>query len=54
MSLKGSKLGSRDAGLTRGSLVVLALWVRLGHPEQAVTVCPETSILDLDGTTDSN
>lgn len=54
MSLKDSKLGSQDAGLTRGSLVVLALWVHLGHPEQVVTVCPETSILDLDGTADSN
>ena len=52
---KGMQLGGRDEVLSRRSLTMLALTlVHLGYPDQAVTICPETSILELEGTTDAN
>lgn len=49
------QLGGRDKVLSRRSLTLLALTlVHLGHPDQEVTICPETSILELEGTTDAN
>lgn len=41
--------GGQDEVLSRRSLMLLAFWVHLGHPDQAVTICPETSILELEG-----
>ena len=46
--------GGQDKVLSRRSLTLLALWVHLGHPDQAVAICPETSILELEGTIDTN
>lgn len=46
--------GGQDEVLSRRSPMLLAFWVHLGHPDQALTICPETSILELEGTTDAN